>query len=173
MTRFTARFILIAFFAYSCSHKRHPVAALSKFTSFEIAYTNGWTKGFALYVDSNKIFFSPQAAEKVKYGLLPDSLFQPIDSLVLNITSDALTKSTNGGCVDCSIVAIQAIAGNDTFNIQQVGKIDVSFWPIIKKLEYFLDSGNHTSIHGSLSLQSQRLVFPLPLPPISNQRKTQ
>lgn len=173
MRRYVFRIMYLTVLTYACSNQRERTKSPIKFTSFEISYTNGWTRGISLFVDSNKIFLSPQKSDIVKYGLLPDSMLRVIDTALFKIISDTLVKSIDNGCVDCSILAIKTIVGNDTISINQIGKIDAVFWPVIKTLVYFIDSTNHMTVNASLFLETQKGVFPPPLPPTSSHRRIQ
>jgi hypothetical protein len=171
MTKFAIGLIGLTLVLYACSDKKELIKTSTTFTSFEIGYTNGWTRGTSFWVDSNKIFLSPQKFDTVKYGLLPDSIVRLIDTTLLKIISDTSIKSKDDGCVDCSIVAMQTIIGKDTITIHQIGNINKVFWPVIKTLEKFIDSVNHPTMPAKLFLESQRIAFPPPLPPTSNERK--
>lgn len=171
MTKFIIGVLCLIILVYSCFNKKEPLKNLKKFRSFEIGYSNGWTRGFSVWVDSNKIFFSPQTIDTVKYGVLPDSIFQLIKTTFLKITGDTTIKSKDRGCVDCSILGIQTVIGNDTITIRQVGDINNLFWPVIKTLQTFVDSSSLSKLHATLFLESQKIAFPPPMPPIPNGRK--
>lgn len=171
MTKIAIGFISLTLFIYACSNKNETAKTSIRFTSFEIGYTNGWTRGISFWVDSNKIFFAPQEFDSVKYGLLPDSIIQLIDTTLLKIISDTAIKSKDDGCVDCSIVALHAVIDDDTISIHQIGGIDKVFLPVIKTLQYFIDSTSHSTIHSVLFLESQKIAFAPSLPPLTNDRK--
>jgi hypothetical protein len=170
MTKIATGLLGLILFIYACSNKNETAKTSIRFTSFEIGYTNGWTRGISFWVDSNKIFLAPQMLDTVKYGLLPDSIIQLIDTTLFKIIADTTIKSKDGGCVDCSIIGIHAVIGDDTISIHQVGNIDKVFLPLIKTLQYFLDSTNHSTIHSVLFLESQKIAFAPPLSPISTDR---
>ena len=160
MTKLLTALISLAFFISGCTNNNDKARTSIKFTSFEIGYTNGWTRGISFWVDSNRIFFAPQESDKVKYGLLPDSLNQLINETLTNIFLDTTIKSKDDGCVDCEDLGIRAVVGSDTLYIRQVGKLDKIFLPFLKKLEYFIESSNHSTIHSVLFLESQKIAFP-------------
>jgi len=171
MIKFAIGVVGLTLLISACSDKKKLGNTSTKFTTFEIGYTNGWTKGFSFWVDSNKIFLSPHKFDTIKYGLLPDSLMLLIDTTLLKILSDTSIKSKDDGCVDCSIFAMQTIIGKDTIIIHQIGNINKVFWPVIKTIERFVDSVNHATMRATLFLESQRIVLPPPLPPTSNDKK--
>ena len=170
MTKFIAGLISLIPFISGCSNKK-VIERNLKFTTFEIGYTNGWTRGLCFWMDSNKIFFSPQRFDTIKYGLVPDSIIEIIDTVLLKIISDTTIKSKDNGCVDCSILAMQTVVGKDTFTIHQIGNIDKTFWPLLKTLPNFIDNDEHAKMCAELFLETQKIIFPPPLPPISNHRK--
>lgn len=170
MTRPGIQLIIIIFLLYSCSDHAKTVTS-KKVTSFEIGYSNGWTTGISFCVDSNEVFFAPQKFDSVKYGLLPDSIFRLIKSTLLKVISDTTIKSKDDDCVDCSVLGLQAIIGQDTIRIHQVGKIDSVFIPLIKSIQNFVDSTNHPIIHAVLFLESQKIAFSPPVPPLSDSIK--
>jgi hypothetical protein len=170
MEKVTTGLLCIIIFVCACSHKKKAVSPLIKFTSFEISYTNGWTKGVCFRVDSNKIFLAPQSYDSVKYALLPDSTLRLIDTTLSWIVSDTTIKSKDDGCVDCPIVALQSVIGSDTISIRQVGNIHKIFWPVIRAVQYFIDNVHHSTIRAALFLRTQEMAFPPP-PPLSNKRK--
>lgn len=111
----------------SCKNKRNnsipSKQAFKSFTRFEITYSNGWTPGFTTLIDSNKIYFSPTNIDSVHYGVLPDSIFQLVDSAALNIQNDTTIKSGELNCDDCSIVAIKVETETDTIRYFKAGSM--------------------------------------------------
>ena len=153
-------FLTIAF--YSCSDKTPTTNRTSTFKSFEISYTNGWTKGFSLFVDTSKIYFSPQRWDTTYYGILPDTIFKMLDTTFLKIQADKNIKSKDEGCVDCSVLAIKIVANGDTTRIQQTGNLDNLFYPLIKTLQHFIDSNKHQKIKAVVWLDTKSIVTPPP-----------
>jgi hypothetical protein len=125
------RFLLLLFCSNiafcGCKNKHDtsssPKHASKSFISFEITYSNGWTPGFTTLIDSNNIYFSPINSDSVHYGLLPDSIFQLVDSAALNIQNDTTIKSGELNCNDCTIVAIKVETGFDTIKYFKAGSI--------------------------------------------------
>ena len=157
--------LIVWFLVISCSHEERIQKVKSTFDSFEIGYANGWTKGFSFRADSNGIFFSPNGNDSLRYGILPDSIIQLIDKTLSKVVKDTSIKSKDRNCVDCSDLAMLSIIKGDTIFIRQAGDIDSVFWPVIKTLETFIDSGNYAKIKGNLFLESQKVAFAPPPPP--------
>lgn len=162
MTRLAVISILLTVAFYSCSDKTLTVNQPSTFKSFEISYTDGWTKTFSFFVDANKIYFSPQRWDTTYYGILPDSLFKMLDTTFSNIRNDRTVKSKDGGCVDCSVLAVKIIADSDTIRINQTGDLDGIFYPMVKSLQKFIDSSNHQAIRAVVWMDTQSIVTPPP-----------
>jgi hypothetical protein len=122
MIRLTTRLALFTVFVLSCDIKRKPNYP-KNFISLEISYTDGWTKAISFLVDSNGVFFSPATSDSIKYGILPDSVFEVINTSLAKVINDSAVTSKDDGCVDCSVLAMKMITKIDTLNIHQVGEI--------------------------------------------------
>jgi hypothetical protein len=166
MTRHLLAFVVLTFCVCSCSDNYKKLVPSPKFKTFEISYTNGWTKGFSFIVDSNKIYFSPKKLDSMFYGILPDSIFNLIDNIFLKIKSDTTIKSKDQGCVDCSIISIQVVAKEDTICINQTGDLDKIFLSVIRSLQTFLDNGRLQPTRATIFLETQKSVSPTPTPMI-------
>jgi hypothetical protein len=176
-TRLANTFRCLIFLLCNCSANIDKPKSPPNFKSFEISYTNGWTKGFSLLVDSNKIYFSQQKSDTIYFGILPDTIFKVIDGLVLIIVNDRTLKSKNRGCEDCSVVAIQALIKTDTIRINQSGDVDEVFWPVINIIQTFIDKGKHQKIRSLFFFETTSSVNPSPpivdgnfLPPKTNKK---
>lgn len=139
-----------------------------RFQSFEISYTDGWTKTFSLLVDTNRIYLSPHKWDTAYYGILPDTIYKLFEATFLEIEGSKSVRSKNGGCVDCPLLAIKIIAHGDTLRIRQTGRLDSLFHPLISRLQTFLDSSKHQTTEAILLLETQSVVTPPP-PPIREQ----
>ena len=111
----------------------------SHFSYFELSYKGDWFGGFSFLVDTNKIFFFPStlpqiSGDKIKYGILPDSLFQAIDSTITQIRTLQSLNPDSTYCFDCSEVSIKAILNSDTIRLYQAGIINDTIWNLIEKL---------------------------------------
>ncbi len=156
-------FLLIIIISFNnCTDKSTSVNSSIAFKSFEISYTNGWSSGFSILVDTNKIYFSPQLSDFSYYGILPDTIFDLLDTTFLKIRSDSNIKSKDSGCVDCPSLAIQIISNDDTLRIKQTGSFDKIFYPVIKSLRNFIESSKHQKIHGIFLLDTRSVITPQP-----------
>ncbi len=160
MARFAFFIVFFLTLICSCSDKV-PVANSPAFKSFEISYSNGWTKSFSFIVDSNKIYFSPQRGDTAYYGSLPDTVLKVFETTFLKI-SDQTIQSKDAGCVDCSVVAIKIVSNGDTTRIQQLGGLDHIFYPLIRTVQRFLDSSKHQTIQAVVRLETKSIVTPPP-----------
>ena len=139
------KFLLLAFCStiatFSCKNKQSTFS-LSKHTAksfirFEMTYSNGWTPGFTTLIDSNRIYFSPIKSDSVHYGLLPDSIFQLVDSVAVIIQNDTTIKSGELNCDDCTIVAIKVETGKDTIRYFKAGSIHPKLGKAVAMLAAF------------------------------------
>src|SRR5688500_18185032 len=78
MLRLVARLALLTVFVLSCNDKRKSKYPKS-FIGLEISYSDGWGSSVSVLVDSNGMFFSPITSDSIKYGILPDSIFQIVN----------------------------------------------------------------------------------------------
>ncbi len=162
MTRLAFLIFLLTFLFCSCSDKPKIANGALLFKSFEISYSAGWTKGFSLFVDSNKIYFSPEEFDKIYYGILPDTIFKLLDVAFLKILNEKTIKSKDDGCQDCPTLAIQIISNNDTIKIHQTGAFSNILDSAINTLQKFIDGTKHASIPGFVWLGTKSIVRKLP-----------
>ena len=142
------RFLILLFYstiAFCSCKDKHDASNAQKhasqsFIRFEMTYSNGWTPGFTTLIDSNRIYFSPINSDSVHYGLLPDSIFQLVDSAALNIQSDTTIKSGQLNCDDCTIVAIKVETGKDTIRYFKAGSIHPKLGKAVAMLAAFNQS---------------------------------
>jgi len=130
------------FVLLSCRQKENPKPAHASFSYFELSYESGGHYRFSFCVDSTRIFFLPQLAQprennKIKYGLLPDSIYGNIDTLVRNLKKISSHDPGSAYCHDCAETSIKIITGKDTVKIYQAGRIDVSIDRLIQQLISF------------------------------------
>jgi len=163
MLRITSFLLLIVFIA-GCAGRQESKHKISNFTSFELSYTNGWTKSVSILVDSNRIYLSPQAWDTTYFGILPEPIFAMMDSIAVKIRSDKKLQSKDEGCVDCPVLAIKIITNGDTIRINQVGKTDSLFHPLVPLLQKHIDSGRHQYTKAVLWLDTRAIVSPPPPP---------
>jgi hypothetical protein len=143
MRNFSLLFLLI--FCCNCHSKKTSAPTTAKPLShdkmdyFELSYRGGWEGGLSFCVDSSKIFFFPQMAQSVegsvtKYGLLPDSLFDHINSLIPRLRQIPSQKPDSLYCYDCPEISIRAVNGADTLRLFLAGDADTSIWLLIERL---------------------------------------
>lgn len=146
--------ILILIFFVGCTQHK-PVTPKTNipvnFTTFEISYHSGWIGSLSFLIDSEKVyFFRPQLTidSKILYGVIPDSIFHRIDSLILRIKNDtSLQRNKDRGCIDCSEMAAKIISKNDTLRIHQQGPFDPEYNALLNIIQSFLEHRNHKSIN--------------------------
>ncbi|MFZ1799295.1 MAG: hypothetical protein WAU24_05470 [Chitinophagaceae bacterium] len=146
----------------NCTEKPVTKNNSPSFKSFVISYSNGWAKGFSIFIDSSKIYFSPQQRDTTYYGILPDSIFKMVDTISLKIQSNKNIKSKVKSCVDCSVLAMMIITKNDTIRIKPNEDFDKLFYPLINNLQKFIDSSKHQYIHAFIRLETESIVSPPP-----------
>src|SRR3954466_11173139 len=106
MIKFLFLFLLITILNCSCSEKKAIINRTKAFESFEISYKDGWTRSFSLFTDSSKVYFSPQKWDSTFYGILPDSIFEVLNTTALKIVSNKL-KPQKTNCFDCPVIAVK------------------------------------------------------------------
>jgi hypothetical protein len=140
------------------------------FKTFEMAYTNGWTKSFELLVDSNKIYFIPDGF-KIKYGILPDSVFDKVNALCQKLKSTQSIITNRIGCIDCAIISVEVVNKGDTIKFTQTDNMGV-FLDMINSVQEYVDSNDHHDIRSGFFLhefETYWKVHPMPPPaPTSN-----
>jgi hypothetical protein len=160
----TAVFILSVAACTSSQKKTSNQTDEKKFSYFEISYRGGWFGGLSFFTDNNKIYFftqiSPQnITDKIKYGILPDSITKSIDSTLWLLKKEKLNSIS---CNDCPSVSIKTITGSDTTNSFQTGEINVNIRKLITQLEVFRDSSAHSSFNSLMILETARQIAPPP-----------
>lgn len=158
-------FILCVTVIFSCTpapepHKARPPA---NFTSLEISYSNGREKKFSVLVDSSGIYFSPKFWDSCYYGVLPDHLFNLINTNVSHIRRLGVTEKITG-CADCPVLAIKGRTNTDSLFLA-TNSIDTVLHPIIDSLNRFISIGHHRKAGAALFLETRQLITPRP-PPI-------
>lgn len=127
-------------------HEKKPQVS---FKTFEISYSNGWTPGFTILIDSNKVYFSHYTLDSIFYGILPDSIFSLVDSSAIDIKKDTTIKSNKFDCDDCATIAIRIETLSDTIKIFRAGGIH----PKLSKLVATLSEFNNAIVHNQIPSQ--------------------
>jgi hypothetical protein len=151
-------------------------AAEKQFSYFEMSYRGGWIGGFSFCLDSNRQFFSPSLylihpGDSIKYGVLPDTLQQKIDTLVALLEKDTALHSRYHPCDDCSSVAIKVATPGDTIRVFQTGEISAPLLAVILELDSFLLRPHQKHAPAPMYLETAEKVAPPPPPPILSRQK--
>jgi hypothetical protein len=161
MKRLTYFIALSIVAVYGCSDRETVQKRRSDFSQFEISYSDGWMSGFRLIADSNKIYFFPGRADTTNYGILPDEIFNAIDSTIATIEQRSPMRSMERNCYDCYELSIRIVSNEDTIQIKQFDKIDPLFQPLIHALENFIYTAHHQQIQALLMFESEHVCNPL------------
>jgi hypothetical protein len=161
---------------FSCSHQRErnkDVVSPKSFSTLEITFDSQVAhESFSFVIDSNKIYISPQN-ETAYYGILPDSLYKLINSVVSEVRTNESIKSTHDQCIDCSVLAIKIVKDNDTIKLRQSGQLSKVFYPVIDSLQSFLKTGTHEKINARIyMLETSLMAVPPPESIGSKKNKT-
>jgi hypothetical protein len=135
---------------------------------FELSYLGGWQGSLSFCVDSNRIFFFPRLLQSIegnttKYGLLPDSVYNHINSVISHLKLIHSQDPDSLYCYDCSEVSIKTINGTDTMRLFLAGDIDSVTWDLIRRLEkYEKDSKSKELTTAYFFLETQRDLIKMP-----------
>lgn len=162
------KFILLVFIVISFTNCNNEIVNNDKttfkkatFTSFELSYTNGWEKRITFYVDSNKTYFTPlESYYNLKYGILPDSIFNVFDSIALKIKNKKIGDIDKSFC-DCPMLRIKLIYDNDTIKLKQLGNLDKSNHSLIDELFTFKSKCNGMILYSSAYFETKSLLYPI------------
>ena len=106
-TKVLLTFLLVIFIS-SCSNHRSlkNVDTPFKFTTYEVSFTNGWSDRFSFSVDTSKVFLAAYRFDTLRYGILPDSIFEIINKNAFTLLNDKSITNTNQECYDCSSISV-------------------------------------------------------------------
>lgn len=129
----------IIFIASCHTSKKDYKPAQRNFSYFELNYHDPLRR-FQFCTDSNRIFFIPQGlpvmeGNTVKYGLLPDSIYNSLNGAVPAIKKIHSLNPDSTYCYDCPEIAVVLVSQKDTVKIYQAGNIDSTFYSLINKLD--------------------------------------
>jgi hypothetical protein len=122
-----------------------PVKATSHFSYFELSYHSGWgAKGISFIVDSSRIFILPQFLQSidgnnVTYGLLPDSIYQTIDTIAREIKNYRSQDPDSIYCYDCDEISVMIVNNKDTVRLYQAGDIAPILYRAIDSMKALKD----------------------------------
>ena len=133
-------------FIVSCSNKERTKENDTSFTSYELSFTDGWSTRFSFSVDSSKFFLGTYKFDTLRYGVLPDSIFEIVNKNALKLLTDKSIPNTNIKCYDCPSISILVISNKDTMRLLQKGQVsDSIFFGLVDVLSDFLASRNNNS----------------------------
>ena len=163
-----AKFILAVslLMIYGCVNNQkqavEPKVRKANFDYFEISYRGGWIGNLSFRVDSNKIYLSSDGHRVVKYGILPDSIYNSINTIVYSIQPDTIIKLHDDNCTDCSSLAINVKIEQDTIQVFQHRVISNSFVTIVRQLNSFISNSKHNYVNAYMYLPTLDKVLPPP-----------
>lgn len=155
----------VLLFAGCKEHKDIIAAKKNNFTSIEFTYRDQLDSFFDFRVDSSRMFIYPKTWDTVQYGMLPDSLFQFVDSSIsLLLEKTPITKS-EAISKDSLLFGLILIADNDTIRLLQTNtEISSTFLKMIPPLKSFANKKHFTLNNAAMLLQSKRMTIPTPEP---------
>jgi hypothetical protein len=136
-TKVILSFLLIIFIV-SCSDHRQlkNVDTSFKFTTYEVSFRGGWSNSFSLLVDTSKVFLAAYKFDTLRYGILPDSIFEIINKTAFTILTDKSITNTNE---DCSSISVLVTLNRYTVRLLQKGNISNKvFFPHIDAITKYL-----------------------------------
>jgi hypothetical protein len=160
--------ILLAAYFSSCSeNKPKKVDKDLYFTSYEVSYHGELGTRFSFSVDTSKVFLAVTRADTLRYGILPDSVFEIINNNAFRLFNDKSIKNEDNGCDDCPEVSILVTFKNDTVRlVQQRIVSDSILYPVIRAIDKFLRTGKSSWKINPYAQQMFETIYPiLHLPP--------
>jgi hypothetical protein len=169
MTKRILFYIVGLVFIVSCSNKERTKKNNTSFTSYELSFTDGWSTRFSFSVDSSRFFLGTYKFDTLRYGVLPDSIFEMVDKNAFNLLTDKSVPNTNIKCYDCPSISILVNSNQDTVRLLQKGQVsDTLFFGLVDVLSNFLASKNNGSWKvipfPQLLFETLQPIMP-PLPP--------
>ena len=106
-----------------------------------MSFFDGWSKRFSFSLDTSKVYLAAYKADTLRYGILPDSVFEVINKNALVLFTDKTITNKNKECNDCSEISILATFKNDTVRLLQKGDIsDRVFFPVVEAINNYLET---------------------------------
>lgn len=126
----------------SCSdNKAIRKTPIYNFTTYELSFFDGWSKRFSFSIDTSKVYLTAYKGDTLRYGILPDSVFEIINKNAFLLFNDKPTTNKNKECNDCSEISILATFKNDTVRLLQKGDIsDRVFFPVVEAINNYLET---------------------------------
>ena len=134
--------LLSTIYIFSCStNKPKKKIQTYNFTTYELSFYDGWCNRFSFSVDTSKVYLAAYKADTLRYGLLPDSVFEIINKNAFLLFSDKTITNKNKECWDCSEISILATLKNDTVRLLQKGDVsDRVFFPLVDAIYKYLET---------------------------------
>jgi hypothetical protein len=151
----------LIFSLFSCGYKTTQSKTSHGFTSFEVSSVKGYHNEFSFLVDSNKLYFSPEGI-KLRYGKLPDTMYNFIDSSLFAIQNNTTIKTKGEYCNGCSAVSIKVVANGDTNLFTQKGEVSIEVEKLVTKLQEFVYQSEHNIINSVGFWQTESAIMPMP-----------
>jgi hypothetical protein len=131
---------LLTILCSNCNSKKQ-VEATPGFSYFELSYHTQWgAKGLSFFTDSNGIFILPQFLQTVEgnnvtYGLLPDSIYQTIDTIAREIKNYRSQDPDSLYCHDCDEISVMIVTNTDTARVYQAGNVSPRLYKLVEMME--------------------------------------
>ena len=84
------------------------------FTNYVLSFFDGWSNRFSFFIDTSKVYLATYKSDTLKFGILPDFVFELINENAFRLFNDKAIFYKNKECMDCSEISILATCKNDT-----------------------------------------------------------
>ena len=170
MTKKIFFLLLLTVFAISCSNRPSKQKETFNFTTYELSFFDGWSSRFSISIDTSKVYLAAYKADTLRYGILPDSVFDIINKNALLLFNDSTITNKNRECFDCSEISILTTLKGDTVRLLQKGDVsDRVFFPVVEAINNYLETSRsswklYPFPHSQLLFETSKSILP-PLPP--------
>jgi hypothetical protein len=162
--------LLLTVFIISCSNKPSKPKETFNFTTYELSFFDGWSNRFSFSIDTSKVYLAAYKADTLRYGILPDSVFEIIKKNAFLLFNDSSIANKNSECLDCSEISILTTLNDDTVRLFQKGDVsDRVFFPVAEAINNYLETSRsswklYPFPHSQLLFETSKSISP-PLPP--------
>ena len=161
--------LLLTVFAISCSDRPSKPKETFNFTTYELSFFDGWSRRFSISIDTSKVYLATYKADTLKYGILPDSVFDIINKNALLLFNDSTIRNKNRECFDCSEISILATLKGDSVRLLQKGDVSERFFFIVEVINNYLETSRsswklYPFPYSQLLFETSKSILP-PLPP--------
>ena len=170
MTNKLLSLLLLTVLVISCSNKPPKQKQIFNFTTYELSFFDGWSTRFSFSIDTSKVYLASYKFDTLKYGILPDSLFQIINKNAFLLFNDTTIRNKNKRCYDCSEISVLITLKGDTIGVVQKGDVsDTVFFPVVYAIYNYLETSRsswklYPFSHSQLLFETSKSILP-PLPP--------